>query len=293
MLIIDPYLFSRDCINGETEAQHAERLLRQLTFVEFICQRMQWRVVVEKNLWREIEVRLIRKLPYQAGDPRLRTAVTKFRQNLDMKVSGTKISGVAWGVKSLFHGIKSSDDEMYSRFVVESAAIARTVSSDVYIFVEQRLGRNVFKTGTGESWLYEKTHWRLYASISGSAPFVIPCVTCLRNIDVPWTARVDIDLPDVGTYRYKPVSNWESGRVDCIKTMESKKVWLDVDGNGWARPSTGGEPEHWDVYVKDNRLLKKVVLKQINITRFGVRSQDNTPGEVHHTPEKKRHIGRA
>lgn len=293
MLIVDPYLFNRDAVNGETEGQQVERLIRQLKSIEAIRQRTRWEVVVEDDLWQKIESRIISKLPTPVGDPTLRAAITNFRRNLSKKASREKISGRAWGVKTLFQGLVSDEDQLFARFVVESAAIARTMSDTVSIFVEQRFGRNARKSGTPESWLCEKTHWRLYASVSGSAPFAIPCITCLRNIDIPWTTRVDINLPNTGSYRYEPIRNWESGKVDCIATLKSKRVWLDINGNGWARPSTDGDPEHWDVYVEDARLLKKVNLDQINITRHGVRSLKNIPGEIHHVPEKKRHASKA
>lgn len=293
MLIVDPYLFNRDAANGETEGQQVERLIRQLKSIEAIRQRMRWEIVVEATLWQEIETRLISRLPTPDGNPTLRAAVTNFRRNLSKKVLRAKLSGRAWGVKTLFQGIVSDEDELFARFVVESAAIARTLSDTVSIFVEQRFGRNAKKSGTPQSWLCEKTHWRLYASVSGSAPFAIPCITCLRNIEVPWTTRVDLGLPDTGGYRYEPLPNWESGKVNCIATMKSKTVWLDVAGNGWARPSTNGEPEHWDVYVEDAQLLKKVKLDQINVTRHGVRSPKNIPGEIHHVPEDKKHALRA
>lgn len=293
MLIVDPYLFNRDAANGESEGQQVKRLIHQLKSIELIRQRMNWEVVVESNLWKVIEHQLISKLPTPAGDPTLRTAITTFRRHLSKKVSSAKVSGRAWGVKTLFHGMVSNEDKLFSQFVVESAAIARSMSNTVSIFVEQRPGRNLKKIGTPQSWLYEKTHWQLYASISGAAPFSIPCVTCLRNVNIPWTARVDQNLPDTGTYCYRPPLNWESGKVDCIATLISKKVWLDISGNGWARPSTGGEPEHWDVYVEDNQLLKRVKLNQINITRHGARNSKNTPGEIHHIPDVKQHVLKA
>jgi hypothetical protein len=293
MLIIDPYLFNRDAVNGETEVQQVARLIRQLRSIEAIRQTMRWEVVVEATSWQRIERQLIGALPTPVGDPTLRTAIANFRRHLNRKVPREKISGRAWGVKTLFHGLTSDEDRLFSRFVVESAAIARGLSETVAIFVEERFGRNAKKSGTPQSWISEKTHWRLYASISGSPPFAIPCITCLRNVEIPWTTRVDLNLPDVGTYRYEPIPNWESGRVNCVATMKSKKVWLDFGGNGWARPSTDGEPEHWDVYIEDARLRRKVNLDQINVTRHGVRSPKNIPGEIHHVPEVKRHAAKA
>jgi hypothetical protein len=292
MLIVDPYLFNRDAANGETEEQQIDRVIRQLKLIEAIRLRTNWEVVVQAALWQKIESKLISKLPTPQGNPTLRTAIANFRRNLVKKVHGQKITGRAWGVKTLFNGLATAEDQLFSRFVVESAAIARAKSDIVSIFVAQRFGRNARKSGTPKSWLCEKTHWRLYAAVSGYAPFAIPCITCLRNIEVPWTTRLDLSLPDTGSYRYEPIPNWESGKVKCIETLRSKRVWLDVSGNGWARPSTNGEPEHWDVYIKDVQLLKKVNLDQINITRFGVRCEKNIPGEVHHVPENKKHAAK-
>jgi hypothetical protein len=239
-----------------------------------------------------IEAKLISKLSAPTGDPTLRVAIGNFRKHLSKKTSPKRISGRAWGVKTLFHGLVSNEDKLFSQFVVESAAIARSMSDNVSIFVDQRLGRNLRKNGTPQSWIYEKTHWRLYASVSGAAPFAIPCITCMRNIDIPWTTRVDLNLPEDGTFRYEPPANWQIGKVNCIATLKSKKVWLDVAGNGWARPSTGGDPEHWDVYVEDVQLRKKINLNQINVTRYGVRNPKNIPGEIHHIPEGKKHAVR-
>lgn len=74
-----------------------------------------------------------------------------------------------------------------------------------------------------------------------------------------------------------------------MTTMESKPVYLDAKGNGWARPNINeGKGHHWDVYIRDAALAERIGLDQLNVVEVGAPPKEGPPGSIHHVPAKKK-----
>ena len=70
--------------------------------------------------------------------------------------------------------------------------------------------------------------------------------------------------------------------------MESRPVWIDERGYGWARPNImGGKGHHWDVYITDVKVAERIGLSQLNIVEFGAPPEQGRPGSLHHLPKQK------
>jgi hypothetical protein len=97
----------------------------------------------------------------------------------------------------------------------------------------------------------------------------------------PWTARFDWRLPGSGSgvlYPFVPPVEWWKGSSVAFRTVSSKHAWVDIDGNGWARPNIpNGAGYHWDVYVNT-----QYGQNQINVVEFGAPQSEGMPGQIHH-----------
>ena len=65
--------------------------------------------------------------------------------------------------------------------------------------------------------------------------------------------------------------------IEAVQTMESRPVWIDGKGYGWARPNINeGSGHHWDVYITDLNIAERIGLAQLNIVEYGAPSKEKT-----------------
>jgi hypothetical protein len=76
-----------------------------------------------------------------------------------------------------------------------------------------------------------------------------------------------------------------SEHVSLVEVLRWRLA-VDAQGQGWARPSTGGG-YHWDVYLTA-QAEDRIGLAQINITQHGAPAGQGRPGDLHHVPKDKR-----
>jgi hypothetical protein len=175
-------------------------------------------------------------------------------------------------------------------------ALARaSASGSPAVLITRRMeGRNLRVHQAENSRLEEVTRWVLYLHMSGSPPRSVYCFHHPRNTSTAlrWTTRYDWRLPavnDGARYPFCPPAKWWKGSVDAVGTMNSKPVFLDTQGNGWARPNINdGRGYHWDVYLNDPNLSERIGLSQLNIVGFGGPQAEKAPGSIHHISPKKK-----
>lgn len=291
MLVLDPYVLSER--PGESSAVRVARVTKKLRDLIRLCRDGNLKVVADADGWTYLERQVISTLKAPPGDPELATSLSVLRRNyLDRRAPFPLEGGRTWGIKPLFGGFAEAKDAVFGDFVAKS--VGHTMHSGAhaaYLFVELKVGRNLLEHGSPPSTILERTRWRIYVAYSGHPVAAVPCITGQRNIAVPWTCRFDDLLPDTGTYAFLPPDHWQLKGTQAVATQNSKAVWLDRLGNGWARPSTPppGLPEHWDVYLQP-AWKAKLKLSQVNITRFGINDSGRVPGEIHHVPTGKAHL---
>lgn len=173
-----------------------------------------------------------------------------------------------------------------------AAAVTRAchASEQVFVFVRRLRGRNLELVSSGGSVLARNQRWLLHVQPRGLGHRQILCVYHRRNIEEPWTARFDHRLPGPARapFPFCAPQPWWKGATPSDRTIASKPCWVDVHGNGWARPNiSGGAGYHWDVYVA-SRFQAAIGLNQINVVQQGAPATEGEPGTIHHVPEEKR-----
>lgn len=295
MLVIDPYLFLPNPKVGKYDENSRKAVKSDLKRIIAFCKKEKTKVIFDRETWRNIELNFIKALTESAKDFELDVALTIFRKELLNVIDfndGEKVR--TWGVNSLFYGIVTEVDKSFANAVTKSILHCIKHKLSVAVFVREIPGRNVKEIKIDNTFLIERTRWRIYVSQKGFAnPYPVPCVTCERNIFFGWTARHDVNLPSSGKYQFIPQLRWDLKKTIVSGVMNSKPVFLDKFGNGWARPNTPGTPYHWDVYIKDPDWRAACKVTQINVSRNGVPAEQGSEGTIHHIPTGKASIVKA
>lgn len=292
MLVIDPYLFLPNPKIGKYDENSSKLLRSDLKKIIAFCKKKKYKVVFDRQTWKNIELHFIKILAAGAKDFELDVALTIFRKEILNVIdfsNGEKVR--TWGVNSLFYGIKNDADRDYANAVTKSILHCIKGNFPVSIFVREIPGRNINEIRIANTFLIERTRWRIYVSQKGFPnPYPVSCITCERNSSVEWTARHDVNLPSAGKYEFIPQSRWDLKKTVISGVVNSKPVFFDKFGNGWARPNTPGIPYHWDVYIKDPSWKAAFKVDQVNISRNGIPVEQGTEGTIHHVPTSKASI---
>lgn len=287
--LLDPAFFVR----GQRSDEEAS-LRRDLTAILTLVTGAPASLVAAEEYWRPLWTELIQ--PLHRRFPGVRPQLDELRK-LGAARPMKEVAGThrVWGFKVMFDcekfGLKSDWVERMTR------VIHRAVMTDepVILIARPVQGRNVRRHEVGHSRVDEVTRWRLYVQPRTAQPVPIPCVDRVRHLRRPWTARYDARLPGVedgARYPFVPHPRWWKREVEVVGTRESKPVFLDHPGRGWARPNTPGSGHHWDVYVSDPNEQERLGVAQLNIVEAGAPAKEGVPGSIHHIPEEKRHVVR-
>jgi len=289
MLVIDPYIFLPNPKIGKYDDSSTKILKSDLKKIIAFCKAKNSKVIFDRETWRHLELNFIKTLAIGSRDHELDVALTIFRKEI-LNVIDFNESGKVrtWGVNSLFYGVASPVDKIYANAVTKSILHCIKQGFPVSIFVREIPGRNIDEIKIDNTFLIKRNRWRIYISQKGFPnPHPVPCITCERNFSVDWTARHDVNLPSSGKYEFIPLPKWYLKSTVVSGVMNSKPVFFDRLGNGWARPNTPGIPYHWDVYIKDPAWKAACKVDQINISRNGIPAQQGTEGTIHHVPTGK------
>ncbi|MEX3004390.1 hypothetical protein [Serratia fonticola] len=287
MILIDPYIFL-PAKGGDYNAEKVRKIKDSLKRLLNINRHFRYEIIVDQAQWKILEREYIKNLTDSFGDNELNTALISLRQIIK-KVNITTAEHIrTWGVKPLFYNFASKEDEEFGNSLACSAFYCISQYNRAYLFVEESFGRNLIEHSTAHSKIKERLRWRIYISsigLNGAVPVV--CISSVRNLQIPWTSRYDYFLPDSGGYSFIPPVNWHLRSTTAVVTKQSKPVFLDILGNGWANPNTPGQAYHWDVYLNDPKWIGERGTDQINVTRYGVPPSQGVSGTIHHVPSKK------
>ncbi|MBN3770710.1 hypothetical protein [Burkholderia sp. Se-20378] len=290
MLVVDPYLFLPSATNGTYDAQRLAEIKSHLSEIISICKKNDWKIYFDRGAWKSIEQSLIRKLTSQhVSDHALSVAFSVLRSTLKL-IEPTATGTVrTYGVKPMYALQTKEDDARFAEGIAKSLLHTLQNYGRAYLFVRELTGRNINILAAGKSFITERTRWRLYISATGfRGAIAVPCITTARNVSIEWTTRYDCALPDSGSFTFYPPDEWYLRATKAVATMSSKPVFLDRKENGWAKPDTNGTPYHWDVFINDQKWLKKIGINPINVCRHGIPDSQGTQGEIHHIPENKK-----
>jgi hypothetical protein len=283
MLLIDPYIF----LPGKTGKFDTKKICEIkliLKTIIFICKQKNWKIICDRDGFNYIEMNIIKNITKDFSDPELATALLIMRRDCINTVHIDDAQRVrTWGIKPLFNNLVSESDKLLADFVTKSALACLNKGAQAYFFVHESVGRNIDLHRAGNSIILERTRWRIYLSAQGLPGIMpIPCIYHQRNLDVEWTTRYDIKLPDSGDFPFIPLGKWHLRKTIAVGTKTSKPVFIDQDGNGWADPNIPGDSYHWDVYLKNTAWIAATKKVQINISRHGIPSVQGKPGTIHH-----------
>ena len=287
MIVIDPYVFL-PAKGFDYSAERLGEIKASLKKILHINRNTKHGIIVDQTQWKYIEKTYIRNLTNSFSDPDLNIALISLRKIINKIDMVTADHIHTWGLKSLFYDFISVEDEEFGDSLARSANYCISTYNKAYLFIEDKVGRNIEERSSSHSKIKERLRWRIYISrigLTGAIP--IPCVSSLRNLEIPWTSRYDVFLPDTGEYAFIPPVKWHLRKTNAIATKQSKPVFLDIKGNGWANPNTPGQAYHWDVYLTDKRWIETRGTDQINVTRYGAPETQGTPGTIHHVPTGK------
>jgi hypothetical protein len=283
MLVVDPYLFFPDGTAVRYDGDRINELKAHLSEIIAICRKFNWKVIFDRQGWRQLELTLIREITAQCQDAELSVALTVLRKNFLQTVDADHTPQIrTWGIKPLFNNLGTPRDVEFA----EKAT--RSLMPRTCFFVRELEGRNIRIHASGHSFVCERTRWRIYLSstgLNGAVP--VSCVTKVRNISIEWTSRYDAGLPDTGQFEFVPATEWHLRSTVAVGVMQAKPVYVDKEKNGWAKPNTPGTGYHWDVYLTDRRWIDAVGLDQVNVCRSDTPTEQGSPGEIHHVPAAK------
>jgi hypothetical protein len=181
-------------------------------------------------------------------------------------------------------------DERWVNIMARLVAGAVLSREETVLLTHLRQNRNLtVHQGPGKCTVAEKTCWDLRVQPAGGDMTRVPVACRERNLDVPWTCRLDDRLPadtDGARFPFCPPADWQKSSVAVVTTHESRPTWRDHQGNHWARPATG-EGHHWDVYLTRS-LEEEYGLGQLNIVQWGAPSKEGAAGALHHVPGDKK-----
>ncbi|QBJ08173.1 hypothetical protein EYS10_06300 [Rahnella aquatilis] len=292
MMLIDPYVFL-PAKGLDYSKQRLIEVKANLKKILNINRTFNCGIIVDQAQWKYIERTYIKKLTQLFNDGDLNTALLSLRRVIKTVDMSTTVHIRAWGIKPLFYNLASKEDIDFGDSLARSAFYCISNYKQAYLFIEEIDGRNIKTHTVGHSKITERLRWRIYISstgLNGAVP--IACISSMRNIQVPWTTRYDILLPDTGEYSFTPPVKWYLRNTDSVITRQSKPVFLDISDNGWANPNTPGGAYHWDVYLKDQKWIDSRGADQINVTRYGVTQPEGTPGTIHHVPTGKANLAK-
>ncbi|MCA9708596.1 MAG: hypothetical protein KDK70_22290 [Myxococcales bacterium] len=288
--LLDPALLLPRGANSTGEQQ----LTQEVDEIVRICRDHRIELPALDEYWDELWGGLGRALQRTLVDHRAQRALDELRR-LGRPPTMRPLDpwcGRVYGFRQLFCDLGEAGDwtDRMTRAVLRATLVGRPT----VLLVRRMLGRNLERHASAESVIEEPTRWVVQLHVRGAAPRVVPCVHHRRNLvdDLRWTTRFDWRLPgqaDGARYPFCPPTHWWKRRVEAVRTMESRPVWLDRLGGGWARPNIrGGSGYHWDVYITDAELAERIGLTQLNIVEFGAPAAQGRPGFIHHLPGKKK-----
>lgn len=259
-----------------------------------ICREYDIEVPTLDEYWPDLWRMLGRPLADSLSQPRAKQALDQLRRlGRTTKVSPLDSwRGRVYGFRHLFADLGDAGDwtDRMTRAVIR----ATTSRRPTVLLVRRLLDRNLICHAAGDSTIHEPNRWLVQLHVGGATPQTVPCVYHRRNLfdGLRWTTRFDWRLAaeaDGARYPFCPPQNWWKRDIAAVRTVESRPVWLDCKGNGWARPNiTGGRGYHWDVYITDVNLAARIGLAQLNIVEFGAPIRERSPGDIHHLPTKKK-----
>lgn len=242
------------------------------------------------DLWRQLGQDLERSVSSHRARQALRELRKRGRPPHGVPPLGPA-AGRVYGLRTMFD-LDALGPGWLGR-MTKALARASFTGAPTVLLTRRMQGRNLRSHAAANSQLDEVTRWFLYLHLSGSAPRSIHCVHHPRNLspDLRWTTRFDWRLPaaeDGARYPFCPPPAWWKQCTPAVTTMRSKPVFLDAKGNGWARPNIErGSGHHWDVYIADVELARRIGLDQLNIVEVGAPPSEGSPGSIHHVPGKK------
>lgn len=282
--ILDPALLWR------APGEHVDALEQAMRLALQICVRIDARVPMLEEYWRDLWLELGAPLE-RASLPAQRRAIQEVRKlgkPADDFPPLRTPTGRVYGLRQLFT-IGGTPDPWCER-MTNALARATATGARVVLLARRIVGRDLVLHSAGHSQLLESRRWVLQLHLQGRPPAQVSCLHHPRNWDLPWTTRFDWRLPavqDGATHPFCPPQHWWKASTSAVSTMESRTVWLDAHGRGWARPNTPGSGHHWDVYLREPALVDRVGLSQLNIIEFGDPSEGRA-GHLHHVPSAKK-----
>ena len=254
-----------------------------------ICRERNIRLLPIEGYWDELWSTFGRELEGQLDPTAKRTLQELRKLGSQNQAVQSYVEGVAWrrGFRQLFgQGVFEDDWELRMASAVAKAVSIAEDEENVFLFVRRLEGRNLRIHRIDNSTLDENTRWTLYVQLPVIGPRQVLCVYNKRNITEKWTCRFDWRLPSIadgGKHSFIPPNNWWLGSTVPFRTIRSKNAWIDLEGNGWARPNIPeGAGYHWDVFVNSEAWGDRPADNHVNIVAFGVPKKEGQPGNIHH-----------
>ncbi len=272
-----------------------KQLVDELDLIAIMCRRNNIAIPPFEEYWPELWNTLGRDLERSLSHPDAKAALRQLRQLGDAsgdKIRGDAPDGAVWrrGFTDLFSWNPLNSE--WERRMAEAAVRAATIPHERVILLARRIvGRNVRRHTVNNTEILENTRWQLHIQPRVVGPRRIACVHHPRNLTEKWTTRFDWRLPassDGARYPFCPPDRWWNHSEKTVRTISSKPAWVDVNGNGWSRPSiAGGVGYHWDVHVRVLAISQTIGMDQINVVEFGAPQSEGQPGDLHHVPSRK------
>lgn len=287
-LIIDPALFAHFSTGGISSSDDYALLRYRLRRLVSFLNATGASVVFEREAWKSFYASHVSPVHLQCGDPEIKAAIAILRRAY-VPIVAPLVPVRTWGVISLLQTAIGAG-AAWADAVATTAASVLLSGDQVLLFTDLEEGRNCTKYQVGYSVLLEKTRWAVYIGAVGLGGATrVPCVTSVRNAQIPWTSRFDDALPDTAPgdgFRFQPPDNWWKRATVATKTMNGKRAWLDRAGNGWIAPNTPGTSYHWDVHFVRVQESPNG-LDPCNIVKWGAPANEGAVGAVHHVPTRK------
>jgi hypothetical protein len=283
-LLIDPSVLCQ-FEAGISSAEKANVLRHRLASLTTLVRGTGARLIFTSELWRKFQKDAVGPVVASVVDPQVRTPLQMLRNSVRM-MGYPNDAVAAWGFAPLLADVMGAGQFWADAYAALAAELIRS-GEEVRIFTALIPGKNLEVHSSANTHLFEKTRWRLYVRCKGlPGTGHVPCITSLRNVQVPWTTRFDERLPDsrpAGGYEFRVPANWHLRSLQSFRTHLGKPCWKDGSGIFWADPNTPGDAYHWDVYFEDVA-TSPIGISPVNIVRWGVPAAEGVPGSVHHIP---------